>query len=152
MGIGLCSCCNPGVTSITNRRKRVILIGMSTGAPRIVSNKCMEGIFRHEDVACVEECLITMQNPSQNRQHYHVDIQVILEKHDKVFGSIHARRPPDRGFQHVIKLEEGARSVITTPYRHPKKFKNEIEKAIQELLEMGHINRYMIPKIDELID
>jgi hypothetical protein len=29
--------------------------------------------------------------------------------------------------------------VITTPYRHPKKFKDEIEKAIKELLEMGHI-------------
>jgi hypothetical protein len=29
--------------------------------------------------------------------------------------------------------------VITTPYRHPKKFKDEIEKAIKELLDMGHI-------------
>jgi hypothetical protein len=29
--------------------------------------------------------------------------------------------------------------VITTPYRHPKKFKDEIEKAIHELLEMGHM-------------
>jgi hypothetical protein len=34
---------------------------------------------------------------------------------------------------------EGAKPVITTPYRHPKKFKDEIEKAIKELLEMGHI-------------
>jgi hypothetical protein len=29
--------------------------------------------------------------------------------------------------------------MITTPYKHPKKFKEEIEKAIQELLDMGHI-------------
>jgi hypothetical protein len=29
--------------------------------------------------------------------------------------------------------------VITTPYKHPKKFKDKIEKAIQELLEMGQI-------------
>jgi hypothetical protein len=36
-------------------------------------------------------------------------------------------------------LEEGAKPVITTPYRHPKKFKDEIEKTIKELLEMGHI-------------
>jgi hypothetical protein len=77
--------------------------------------------------------------------------------------------------------------VILTPYRHLKKFKDEIEKAIHELLEMGHIrpssspfassvvlvkkdgtmkmcidyralnkktikNRYLIPRIDELID
>jgi hypothetical protein len=57
--------------------QRVILRGMSTGVPRIVSNKCMEAIFRHRDVACTTECLITMQKPSQDRQHYHVDIQGI---------------------------------------------------------------------------
>jgi hypothetical protein len=36
-------------------------------------------------------------------------------------------------------LEEGAKSIITTPYRHPKRFKDEIAKAIKELLDMGHI-------------
>ena len=30
-------------------------------------------------------------------------------------------------------------AVITTPYHHPKAYKDEIEKAIRELLEMGHI-------------
>ena len=29
--------------------------------------------------------------------------------------------------------------MITTPYRHPKAFKDEIEKAIKEVLAMGHI-------------
>jgi hypothetical protein len=29
--------------------------------------------------------------------------------------------------------------IITTPYRHPNKYKDEIEKAIKELLHMGHI-------------
>jgi hypothetical protein len=29
--------------------------------------------------------------------------------------------------------------VITAPYRHPKRFKDEIKKAIKDLLEMGHI-------------
>jgi hypothetical protein len=29
--------------------------------------------------------------------------------------------------------------MINTPYRHPKKFKDEIEKEIKELLDMGHI-------------
>jgi hypothetical protein len=35
--------------------------------------------------------------------------------------------------------------VITTPYRHPKKFKDEIEKAIKELLAIGHIRPSMSP-------
>ena len=42
---------------------------------------------------------------------------------------------PYRGFEHTVKLEAGVKPVITTPYRHPKKFKDEIEKTIQELLE-----------------
>jgi hypothetical protein len=44
--------------------------------------------------------------------------------------------PPDRGFEHIIELEEC--KAITT-YRHPKRYKDEIEKAIKELLDMGHI-------------
>ena len=105
-----------------------------------------------------------------------------------MFGEIPPGRPPNRGFEHTIELEEGAKSVITTPYRHPKSFKDEIEKAIKELLAMGHIrpssspfessvvlvkkkdgtmrmcidyralnkktikNRYLTPRIDELLD
>jgi hypothetical protein len=78
--------------------------------------------------------------------------------------------------------------MITPPYHHPRRFKDEIEKAIKELLTMGHIrpssspfassvvlvlkkdgtmrmcidyralnkktimNRYPIPRIDELMD
>ena len=29
--------------------------------------------------------------------------------------------------------------MITTPYRHPKAYQDEIERAIQELLALGHI-------------
>jgi hypothetical protein len=56
-----------------------------------------------------------------------------------VFGPIPPGVPPDRGFEHIIELEEGTKPVITTPYRHPKKYKDEIEKAIKELLDMVHI-------------
>jgi hypothetical protein len=31
----------------------------------------------------------------------------------------------------MIKLEAGDTLVITAPYRHPKKFKDNIEKAIK---------------------
>jgi hypothetical protein len=68
-----------------------------------------------------------------------MDLQELLGKHDKVFGQISPGVPPDRGFEHTIELEEGTKPVITTTYRHSKKFKDEIEKTIQEILEMGHI-------------
>jgi hypothetical protein len=45
----------------------------------------------------------------------------------------------------MIELEAGATPVITAPYRHPKKFKDEIEKAIKELLAMGYIRPNMSP-------
>ena len=69
----------------------------------------------------------------------HIDIHPILMKHKRVFDDIPPGLPPKRGFEHSIELEEGAKPVITIPYRHPHKFKEEIEKTIKELLEMGHI-------------
>ena len=60
-------------------------------------------------------------------------------KHDKVFSEIPPGRPPDRGIEHIIELEEGAKPIIVTPYRHPKRLKDEIEKTIKELLAMGYI-------------
>jgi hypothetical protein len=63
----------------------------------------------------------------------------LLGKHERVFEPFPVGRPPERGFEHVIELEEGSKPVITTPYRHPKRFKDEIEKAIKEFLDMGHI-------------
>jgi hypothetical protein len=35
-------------------------------------------------------------------------------------------------------LEEGAKPMITPLYRNPRRFKDKIEKAIKELLAMGH--------------
>jgi hypothetical protein len=62
-----------------------------------------------------------------------------LGRQHQVFGSNPLGRPPDRGFEHTIELEEGGKPMITPPYRHPRRFKDEIEKAIKELLAMGHI-------------
>ena len=67
------------------------------------------------------------------------DFQEILDRHAKVFIDIRHGAPPDRGIEHVIELKEGAKPVMITPYQHPKKHKDEIEKAIKDLLEMGHI-------------
>jgi hypothetical protein len=62
-----------------------------------------------------------------------------LGRHRHVFGSIPLGRPLDRRFEQTIELEEGAKHMITSPYHHPRRFKDEIEKAIKELLTMGHI-------------
>ena len=63
----------------------------------------------------------------------------MLDKNSIVFINIPLSIPPHRGFEHIIELEEGAKPVITTPYSHTKRFKEEIENMIQELLEKGWI-------------
>jgi hypothetical protein len=68
-----------------------------------------------------------------------------------VFGPIPPRRPPDRGFEHMIELEVGATPMITVPYRHPKRFKDDIEKAIKEFLAMGHIRPNTSPFASSVI-
>jgi hypothetical protein len=83
--------------------------------------------------------LITTQRDSNGQQKYLTEIKTLLGRHQQVFGSIPPGRPPDRGFEHTIELEEGAKPMITTPYHHPWRFKDDIEKAIKKLLAMGHI-------------
>jgi hypothetical protein len=99
----------------------------------------MERIFRHGEVPYAAKCLITSQKDSEGQQQYQTEIKNLLGWHQQVFGSIPPGRPPDRGFEHTIELEEGAKPMITPPYRHSRRFKDEIEKAIKELLVMGHI-------------
>jgi hypothetical protein len=130
---------------------RVVLRGMSTGAPRAVSTNRMERIFHHGYVAYTVECLNTTQKDSEGREHYHPQIKELMGQYELVFGSIPPRRPPDKGFEHTIELEAGATPVIKTPYRHPKKFKDEIEKAIKEFPAMGHIMPSMSPFASSVI-
>jgi hypothetical protein len=85
------------------------------------------------------ECKISACVDKKGKIHYTPEIHEIIEKHSKVFGPILPGVPPDRGFEHIIELEEGENPVITMPYRHPKKCKDKIEKAIKELLDMGNI-------------
>lgn len=49
------------------------------------------------------------------------EIQCILDRYLKVFT-------PSRGFEHTVDLEQGAKSMIITPYRHSKVYKDEIKR------------------------
>jgi hypothetical protein len=118
--------------------RKVVLRGTTSNTARVVTTKHMEAIFRSEEIVYAAECKISARVDKKGKVHYASEIQII-DKHSKVFGPIPLGVPPNRGFEHIIELEEGAKPVITTPYRHPKKYKDEIEKAIKELLDMGHI-------------
>jgi hypothetical protein len=115
--------------------KKVVLRGMTGNTPRVVTTKRMEAIFMREYISYAIECRISVRLDKKGENHYSPEIQRIIDRHNKVFEPI----PPDMGFEHIIELEEGTKPVITTPYKHPNKYTNDIEKAIKELLDMGHI-------------
>jgi hypothetical protein len=119
--------------------QKVVLRGMSGNSLKVVTTKRMEAIFKSEEIVYAAECKISTPVDEKGKVHYTPEIKRILDKHQKVFGPIPPGVPPERGFEHIIELEVGAKPLITTPYRHPKMYKDEIEKAIKELLDMGHI-------------
>ncbi|XP_059066288.1 uncharacterized protein LOC131857619 [Cryptomeria japonica] len=122
----------------TQNGQEVLIQGLHDGTTRMVTSKKLERIFRRSQGEWAAQCMVLDKNSNQGEA-IHVDIKPIIKKHKKVFEDIPKGLPPKRGFEHTIELEEGAKPVITTPYRHPRGYKEEIEKAIKELLEMGHI-------------
>jgi hypothetical protein len=111
--------------------RKVVLRGMFGNTTRVVTTKHMEAIFRIDEIVYAIECKISACVDKKGKVHYALEIHGIIDKHTKVFGPIPPGVPPDRGFEHIIEVEEGEKLVITMPYRHPKKYKDEIEKAIK---------------------
>jgi hypothetical protein len=119
--------------------RKVVLRGMTRNLTKVVTTKRMEAIFRREEIGYAVKCKVSARVEKKGKIHYTPEIHEIIDKHSKVFGPIPPGVPPNRGFEHIIELEEGEKHVITMPYRHPMKYKDEIEKEIKELLYMGHI-------------
>ena len=113
--------------------------GMNTYPPTAATSHRMEAVLRQGDIEWDAECLVTFKKPPDEATQHPADIEALLQKHKAVFGDLLAGRPPDRGFEHIIELEEGTQAVITTPYRHPERYKDEIESTIKELLKLGYI-------------
>jgi hypothetical protein len=112
---------------------------MTGNSARVVTAKRMESIFRREEIVYAVECKVSTWVDEKGKVHYTLEIKRILDKHQKVFGLIPPGVPLEIGFEHIIELEAGAKPVITKPYRNPKKYKDEIDNTIMDLLYMGHI-------------
>jgi hypothetical protein len=111
--------------------KRVVLRGMNTYPPKVVTAKKMEAVMRRDDIARVAEFHISVQRSKGGEPNCPREIHDLFREHN-VFGNVPPGRPPDKGFEYMSKLEEGIRAVITTPYRHPRAYRDELEKHLQE--------------------
>jgi hypothetical protein len=82
--------------------KKVVLRDLIRNTPRAVKTKCMEAIFRREDTVYVAECRILVWMDKKGDTHYSLEIQRIIDRHNKVFEPIPPGAPLDRGFEHII--------------------------------------------------
>jgi hypothetical protein len=65
--------------------KKVVLGGMTCNTPRVVTSKCMEAIFRREDIIYAIECKISVRVDKKGETHYSPEIKKIMDRHSKVF-------------------------------------------------------------------
>jgi hypothetical protein len=111
--------------------------GLIAGSPEIISSHHMKNLLKtgHFDIIAQLHSIQAVETPS-----VHPDLQAILSKHQVVFSTPHGL-PPSRGVHdHSIPLVHDNLPVNVCPYRHPFSQKNEIEKIVQELLQVGVIH------------
>ena len=117
-------------------RQPQVLIEIRNDELKQISLRHMQHLVQHEDIIdWAVECRIMPTKKNFEETKYHLDIQQLRIKHSKVFNDLPPGQPPDRGIEHIIELEEGTKSIMITPYCHPNRLKDEIEKTIQELLD-----------------
>jgi hypothetical protein len=68
------------------------------------------------------------------------DLQAILSKYQLVFSTPQGLPPSHGVYDHSIPLVPGSLPPNIRLYRHPFSQKNEIEKMVQELLNVGIIH------------
>ena len=116
-----------------------VVRGQHTYPKQLVNCNRMRSILRNGDIEWAVECYITSPKPKFRVVKHLKEIETLLHKYEKNFRDLPHCKPPDRGVDHNIVLEEGTSHIKISPYRHLKKFRDDIEKDIQELLELGLI-------------
>jgi hypothetical protein len=84
----------------------------------------------------VQLCSLDVQtsNPS-----IPLDLQGIIDKNSKVFEDIPTVIPPTQNHDHVIHLIPQSVPPNVRPYRYPCAQKSEIERMVEQMLEVGTI-------------
>ena len=115
------------------------MTGMNTYPKQLVSAHNMRAILKHEDIEWDNECMITIEGTYVNASYNPKDIEWLLHKHKVFFENLLHGRPPDHNIDHRIELEFGTLPIKILPYKHPNKFKDDIENTIKELIYLGLI-------------
>ena len=88
---------------------------------------------------------ITAAAPIPSDQpHFPPVLADLLSEFFKVFA-VPTSLPPIRDHEHSINLNEGTLPICERPYKYPHFQKSEIEKIVNELLELGSIQPSQSP-------
>ena len=103
-----------------------------------VSLKAMARALQHHGQGVrVELCQISTNSGSSEGVHEVLKaIKEVLAQHQRVFGLM-IELPPSCDIDHAIQLIPGGSPANVRPYRYPHILKNEIERLVQEMLEVG---------------
>jgi hypothetical protein len=109
-----------------------------TGKPsKVVSSNGMIKLLkkRHRGVI-VQLCSLDVQT---SKTSIPLDLQGIIDKNSKVFKDIPIGLPPTHDHDHDIHLIPGSVPPNIRPYRYRYVQKSEIERMVEEMLEVGII-------------
>ena len=88
-----------------------------------------------------------ISQPKINVFEHPKEIEKLLKKYEFFFRDLPHGRPPDMGVEHNIAFDEGTSPIKIPLFRYLKKFKDDIGKDIQELLDLGLIRPISSTKI-----
>ena len=99
-----------------------VVRGKPTYPNQVVTCNSMRYILRHGYIEWDDEFHITYPNTNIKFFEHPKEIEKLLRKYESFFRDLPHGRPPDRGVEHNIVLEEGTSPIQIQTYRNPKKF------------------------------
>jgi hypothetical protein len=116
--------------------------GITAGSPEVISSHRMEKLLKkgHSGFIAQLHAIQAVETPPVPQ-----DLQALLSKHQMVFSTPQGIPPSCGVHDHSIPLVPGSLPPSIHLYRHPFSKKNEIEKMVQELHNVGIIHPSTIP-------
>jgi hypothetical protein len=122
--------------------------GIIASSPEVISSHRMEKLLKKGHSGVISQLHAIQATETPLVPH---DLQSLLSKHQMVFSTPQGLPPSHDVHDHSIPLVPKSLPPNIHPYRHPFSQKNEIEKMVQELLNVGIIfpstNPYSSPVV-----
>jgi hypothetical protein len=117
--------------------KEIELRGITWKPSKVISSNGMTKLLKkgHQGVI-VQLCSLDVQT---TKPYIPLDLQGIIDKHSKVFEDSPKGLPPTRNHDHAIHLIPRSVPPNIRPYIYPYSHKSEIERMVEEMLEVGFI-------------